>query len=171
MYLAKSTSGQTVLKNIPEAQTKHSGKQGWERGRHSRRAYWRRWHLSQASKGKGNLHMLERFAKQIALKPLELRVCVCVLDERYLFWGEGKPLARNGAVGSCVSTFYPCSTGRNYGPHHRELGSSCRGCFHHLSSAQILSRGTPAKQQGQQQSTQRGGGGGTLEPVSKDAVH
>ena len=28
MYLAKPTSGQTVLKNIPEAQTKHSGKTG-----------------------------------------------------------------------------------------------------------------------------------------------
>lgn len=26
MLLAKSTPGQTVLKNIPEAQTKHSGK-------------------------------------------------------------------------------------------------------------------------------------------------
>ena len=146
-------------------------KQGWERGRHSRKPSWRRWRLSQASKGKCNLHILERFAKQSKQHLNHWNyVRVCVLDERYLFVREGKPLACNGAVGSCVSIFYPCSTGRNYGPHHRGLGGSYRGCFHHLSSAQVLSGGAPAKQQGQQQSTQRGGRG-TLEPVSKDAVH
>ena len=74
MYLPKSTSGQTVMKNIPDAQTKQSGKTGLGETQTFQEGLL---------EGTANFHILERFGKQTALKPLELCVCVCVciLDE------------------------------------------------------------------------------------------